>query len=192
MINLNSGKFGRSLILAVVIGFSSGMRSLSTPQTTEEITASCPDDLKNLTGLLLADLPDYANRVIQRTQNLNQKAGVDSYIISAGKADFVPLNLPRIQYDPIDSQSPEQLFFTVLERHYINKQVKEIETYHWLFLTPSESGWRMVMLFSRFGDAAKNNPPTPPLETSDGIIGRAVRLWLRDCRAGRIKSQLDS
>lgn len=165
------------------MGFSSGLRSPSSSQSTEPITASCPENLESLTALLLADLPDYGNRVIQRTQDLNQKAGVDSYIISAGKANFVPLNLPRIQYDPIDSQSPEQLFFSVLERHYLDGKVKEIETYHWLFLTPSESGWRMVMLFSRFGDEAQKNPPTPPLETSDGIIGQAVRLWLRDCRA---------
>lgn len=184
MIELNFSKLGRSLILAAIIWFGCGERS-HLSQTVAQETPNCPTDLETLTASLLKDLPNYANRVIQRTQDLNQAS--DNYIISAGKADFVPLNLPKIQYEPIDSQSPEQLFFTVLERHYRDRQVREIETYHWLFLTPTDSGWRMVMLFSRFGNEAKMRPPTPPRETSNGIIGQGVRLWLRDCRAGRIK-----
>ncbi|MGV2830493.1 hypothetical protein [Myxosarcina sp. GI1(2024)] len=187
MNNLNWGKSWHSLILALVIWFSSSERV----ESSSEITNNCPDEIDSLTGLLLADLPDYANRVIQRTQDLNKKAGVDNYIISAGKADFEPLNLPKIQYNPVDFQSPEQIFFTVLERQYRDREIREIQTYHWLFLAPSESGWRMVMLFSRFGDGTENNPPTPPLETSDGIIGQGIRLWLRDCRAGRISGGVE-
>ncbi len=43
-------------------------------------------------------------------------------------------------------------------------------------------------MFSRFGNSAANQPPTPPSETTDGIIGRGVQQWLRDCRAGTLRS----
>jgi hypothetical protein len=149
---------------------------------------SCPDDVKDLTALLLKDLPAYSNRVIQRTQDLNQRAGIENYIITASEGEFESLNLPRLHYDQIDNQDPEQIFFTLLERQYINRQIVDIETYHWLFLTKTDSGWRTVIMFSRFGDSAENQPPAPPRETTDGIIGRGVQLWLRDCRAGTIRS----
>ena len=144
----------------------------------------CPDNIRKLTILLLKDLPSYSNRVIQRTQDLHQAAGIENYIITASKAEFEPLKLPRLQYNPIDDEDPEQVFFTVLERQYIDNKIVEIQTYHWLFLTQTDSGWRTVMLFSRFGNSVKEKPPAPPRETTDGIIGRAVQLWLRDCRAG--------
>ncbi len=149
---------------------------------------SCPDDVKDLTALLLKDLPAYSNRVIQRTQDLNQQAGIKNYIITSGKGEFKPLSLPRLQYDQIDNQDPEQIFFTLLERQYINRKIVDIKTYHWLFLTKTDSGWRTVIMFSRFGDSAENQPPEPPRESTDGIIGRGVQLWLRDCRAGTIRS----
>ena len=151
--------------------------------TTEDFT--CPDDVKELTALLLEDLPAYSNRVIQRTQDLNQAAGIENYIITASEAEFEPLELPRLQYNPIDDRDPEQVFFTVFERQYIEGKIVEIQTYHWLFLTLTDSGWRTVMMFSRFGND-NDRPPTPPKETTNGILGRGVQLWLRDCRAGRI------
>ena len=149
---------------------------------------TCPDDIQELTPRLLQDLPSYSNRVIQRTQDLNQSAGIENYIITASKADFQPLDLPRLQYNQIDNQDPEQVFFTVLERQYIEGEIVEIQTYHWLFLANTDSGWRTVMLFSRFGNSRDNVPPAPPRETTNGIIGRGVQLWLRDCRAGTVRS----
>ncbi|MGF1540672.1 MAG: hypothetical protein ACFCU5_09515 [Pleurocapsa sp.] len=166
-------------------------------------TNTCPADLQNLTPLLLKDLPDYSNRVIQRTQKLHRDRNIYRYIITAGKAELEPLNLPQIQYNSGDSQPPKQVFFTVLEREYSNNQKTEIQTYHWLFLTPTANGWQLVTMFSRFGDSSEitrrsafrgllettptqNTPPTPPKETSNGIIGRGIQLWLRDCQAGRI------
>lgn len=143
---------------------------------------SCPNTLENLTVNLLRDLPSYANRVVQRTQKLNRQAGRQSYMLTAGRANFEPLNLPRLQYNPKESSSPEQIFFTVLERQYSFDRQIELQTYHWLFLTQTSNGWYMVTLFSRFGNAT-DNPPTPPQETSDGIIGQAIQTWLRDCRA---------
>lgn len=143
----------------------------------------CPNDIQTLTASLLEDLPSYSNRVIQRTQNLNQAAGTENYIITASRAELESLDLPRLQYSQIDNRDPEQVFFTVLERQYINNKIVEIETYHWLFLSQTDSGWRTVMMFSRFGNSDQANPPTPPRETTNGIIGRGVQLWLRDCRA---------
>ena len=149
-------------------------------------TFSCPEDLETLTSLLLQDLPAYGNRVIQRTQDINQAAGIENYLITASEAELEPLGLPRLQYDRIDDRDPEQVFFTVLERQYIDREIVEIETYHWLFLTQTDSGWRSVMLFSRFGNS-EENPPSPPRETTNGIIGQSVQLWLRDCRADAVR-----
>lgn len=163
-----------------------------SPSPTYQANSSqgdrCPDNVRKLTTLLLKDLPSYSNRVIQRTQDLNQAEGIENYIITASKAEFEPLKLPRLQYNPIDDEDPEQVFFTVLERQYIDNKIVDIQTYHWLFLTQTDSGWRTVMLFSRFGNSVKDKPPAPPKETTNGIIGRGVQLWLRDCRAGRIKA----
>jgi hypothetical protein len=147
---------------------------------------TCPNNLHKLTPLLLKDLPAYSNRIIQRTQNLNQAAGIKNYIVTASKAEFEPLNLPRLPYDQT-GQDPKQVFFTVLERQYIRDKIVEIQTYHWLFLTQTKSGWRTVMLFSRYGNAANNQPPAPPRESTNGIIGRGVQLWLRDCRANAVR-----
>ena len=164
----------------------------STPKNLTPKNFTCPNNLPELTALLLQDLPAYSNRVIQRTQNLNQAAGITNYIITANKAEFEPLTLPRLQYDQI-AQDPEQIFFTVLERQYIEGKIVEIQTYHWLFLTQTSNGWRTVMLFSRFGNSLQDiqdSPPAPPRETTNGIIGRGVQLWLRDCRANTIRSSL--
>jgi hypothetical protein len=160
-----------------------------SPANSTPKSFTCPNNLPKLTTLLLQDLPAYSNRVIQRTQNLNQAAGTENYIITANEAEFEPLTLPRLQYDPIDrDRDPKQVFFTVLERQYIEGKVVEIQTYHWLFLTQTPSGWRTVILFSRFGNTAENQPPAPPQETTNGIIGSAVQLWLRDCHAGAVRS----
>ena len=145
---------------------------------------SCPEDIETLTSLMLKDLADYGNRVIQRTQHSHRREGFDSYIIFAGKSEFEPLNLPQFQYNPFKESKTEQIFFTTSERQYIDN-TKQIETqnYHWLFLTPTSNGWHMVTMFSRFSPSAQKDLPTPPIESSKGIIGQAVSLWLRDCRA---------
>lgn len=160
---------------------------------TSQESFTCPHQLPKLTALLLRDLPAYSNRIIQRTQDLNQAAGNENYIITASQAEFEPLDLPRLSYDqpqyilgsPKSNHQPEQVFFTVLERQYIQGKIVDTQTYHWLFLTLTHSGWRTVMLFSRFGNS-QAGLATPPQETTNGIIGRGVELWLRDCRAGRV------
>lgn len=163
------------LIAAKTVNFSPSDRATSNDRF-------CPNSIEDLTVGLLKDLPDYANRVVQKTQKFNRQAGRQTYILTAGKANFEPLNLPQLQYNRVDLASPTQIFFTVLERQYNRDRYNQIQTYHWLFLTQTNSGWHLVSLFSRFGNAT-DNPPTPPQESSEGIIGQAVKTWLRDCRA---------
>ncbi|VEP14869.1 conserved hypothetical protein [Hyella patelloides LEGE 07179] len=165
--------------------FSSSNSSSDKPHSlpvSVETQRSCPSDLSELTNLLIQDLPNYSNRVIQRTQDSHQDAGIDNYIVAAGQPELEPLNLPQINYGSTMSETTEQIFFTTLERQYSNQQKIERETYHWLFVTLTESGWHLVTMYSRFGHATKNTLPTPPTESSNGIIGQAVSLWLRDCR----------
>ncbi len=174
------------LTVAISLGIGSDLATsqMSTINNLQQSTNSCPAEVEPLSSLLVKDLPDYANRVIQRTQALHRQAGVDSYVIAASKPELEPLDLPQIQYNPHSSNSPKQVFFTTLERRYLNNRKSETENYHWLFLTQTSSGWHMVTMFSRFGSSAREYPPTPPLETSNGIVGQAISLWLRDCRAG--------
>lgn len=149
--------------------------------------SSCPQGMTSLTERLLNDLPGYANRVIQRSRLPSRNQANSTYIISAGKPEFNPLTenisgdytpaFPKTNHEQV-----EQVFFTTLERQYGEKQVYSVQHYHWLFLTPTEQGWYLVTLYSRFGVLDPNHPPTPPQETSNGIIGKAIQLWLRDCR----------
>lgn len=157
------------------------------PQAISLQPSSCPADLKTLTNLLIKDLPGYANRVIQRVRKLDRPVYLSTYVIVAGRAEFKPLPLVSRQYNPILPDTSEQVFFTTLERRYSQNKVIEAQNYHWLFLTRSQDGWRLAMVYTQFGSPSKDEPPTPPQETSDGVIGQAVRLWLRDCRAGAIK-----
>ena len=149
--------------------------------------ASCPQRIQPLTESLLKDIPSYANRVIQRSQLPSRTQANSTYIILAGKPEFNPLT-ENLQGDYIpafpeaENSQVKQVFFTTLERHYSEKAVHSVKNYHWLFLTETQQGWRMVFLYSRFGLPDSNHPPTPPQETSHGIIGTAIQLWLRDCR----------
>ena len=150
--------------------------------------SACPADLKPLTDLLVQDLPSYANRVIQRAAILPESAEIDTYVIVAGQPEFEPLSLGPGQYSDskTEPEPPEQVFFTTLERQYLDNRVFITQNYHWLFLTQTDDGWRMALLYTRLGSPS-NTPPRPPLETSDSIIGQAVRLWLRDCQAGTLR-----
>lgn len=180
---------GISTILSVTLIYSPSVNSETTIRasnssspTSTETSKSCPTDLVSLTALLIREIPDYSNRVIQRTQDEHQQANIDTYVIAAGKPEIEPLNLPQIKYGEAKDDTPRQIFFTTLERQYTNNKIIERQTYHWLFVTLTDSGWYPVTMFSRFGNATKNTPPTPPQESSNGIIGQAVNLWLRDCR----------
>lgn len=146
-------------------------------------SSGCAHDLGSLSRSLVDNLPDYGNRIIQRTQTAHRSLDINNYIVVAGKPEQQDLGLPQFQYNQVTDKNIKQVFFTTLERQYQGKKVIERETYHWLFLTRVEDQWRMVTMFSRFGSTSSNNIPSPPQDSSQGIIGQAVKLWLRDCNA---------
>ena len=61
------------------------------------------------------------------------------------------------------------------------------ENYHWLFLTKTSEGWKLVTVYSQLAALNPDDVPLPPIETSQGTIGQAIRLWLRDCQAGALR-----
>lgn len=147
---------------------------------------SCPTDVETLTTLMLRDLPSYANRVSSSSNRITSPTG--TYVILAGKAEFAPLSLGPGEYTPDSANAPpQQVFFTTLERQYTARNVTELQEYHWLFLVQTNSGWRFVMMFSQTGSYPGGRPPTAPRDSSNGVIGRGVQIWLRDCRAGVIR-----
>ena len=152
---------------------------------------TCPADVETLTSQLIRDLPSYANRVIQRARRLNRTVDSFSYVLVAGNPEFAPLSLGPGQYSSAasvaDVEPPKQVFITTLERQYLGGKAIESQHYHWLFLTQTSSGWRLALMFSRIGSSSPGRSPTPPRESSKGIIGQAVTIWLRDCRAGAIR-----
>jgi len=153
---------------------------------------TCSVEVETLTSLLLKDLPSYANRVIQRARRSDSTVDNFSYVIVAGKPEFEPLPLKSFQSTTVpnatDSEALQQIFLTTLERKYFKDKAVELQNYHWLFLTKSSDGWRLVMIFSRIGSVSEGKLPTPPRESTNGVIGQAVKTWLRDCRAGTIRA----
>ncbi|MBD2613265.1 hypothetical protein H6G94_18665 [Nostoc punctiforme FACHB-252] len=156
--------------------------------------SSCSEqNLETLTTQLLQDLPGYTNRVIQRARRRNRSADVYSYILVAGKPEFTPLPLNLEEYSkdaPESSMSGvEQVFFTTLGRQYIGKTAVELQEFHWLLLTKTKIGWRIVMMFSQTGSYSKKQPLSPPRDSSNGAIAQGVQAWLRDCQAGSVRNR---
>ncbi len=156
----------------------------------------CPSQLEALMPLLLRDLPSYANRVSQRAYSnqlratANPPAVIPGYILLAGRPEYQPLSLAAGEYRSVSESEVPQVFFTTLERQYFSDQAFELQHYHWLFLTPTESGnppgWRLVLMLSSLGDEQGDEPSSPPRDSSQGVIAQAIRLWLRDCKAGSV------
>lgn len=150
----------------------------------------CPTDLSALIPPLIRDLPTYANLVASRSQEaLIEQPIPPGSVLLAGNPEFEAINLaersPRPQ--PILDETVQQVFFTTLERQYLDLQAVMLQHYHWLFLVPDETGWRLVLLYSSVGSYPDDgSPPSPARESSHGVIGQAIQLWLRDCRAGAI------
>jgi hypothetical protein len=165
--------------------FLAGILSIPFVLPNQEFLVSqpfaCPNKLQPLVDKMLKDLPSYANRVIQRSGNSYSKSSFKFYILVAGAADYRPLPLKVQQYDDAQPDKlTQQVFFTTLERHYDRQTIKDSQNYHWLFLTFSQGEWKMVMLYTQIGS-------TPAQENSQGIVGQAISLWLRDCQAGALK-----
>jgi hypothetical protein len=184
---ISNGVFASQFPKELIAASPSSQSPVPVPRAVQPLRppATCPDQLELLTPLLLRDLPPYANRVSQVSRVLGRPAPSDLYVLRAGRAELEPLPLMASSGTP-SSGDVRQVFFTTRERQYKNNQVAVLENYHWLFLVPTEEGWRMVFLFSRFGNVPPLQPPTPPEDTTQGVIGEAVRLWLRDCATGNI------
>ncbi|WP_198807403.1 hypothetical protein [Leptolyngbya sp. BL0902] len=167
---------------------------------------ACPAEYETLVTTLLRDLPQYANLVAARSFRPPvvppTTDGQDSAtpptpspvgtMLIASQPDFEPIDLSDRAFGAgLDSESDiRQVFFTTLERQYLSNRVVSLQQFHWLFLVQAEGGWRSVLLYSSLGgDPARplaEQRLTPPQESSQGVVGQAVRLWLRDCRAGAV------
>ncbi|MEH2128550.1 hypothetical protein [Nostoc sp.] len=158
----------------------SGARSLCSEQNLETLTIQ-----------LLQKLPSYTNRATQRARRLSRSSQVYSYMLVAGRPEFIPLplNLEEYSADAFKSAASgvEQVFFTTLERQYISKKVVELQQFHWLLLTKTQSGWQLVMMFSQVGSHSEQQPLSPPRDSSNGTVAQGVKTWLRDCEAGSLR-----
>lgn len=141
------------------------------------------DNLPKLMDELMIALPNYVNRVTQRSRRLKRQVDVFSYLLVAGKPDLSPLPLnPGISnISEYDSTEVKQVFFTTLERKYINQRSIELQEFHRLFLTKTDTGWELVMMFSQTGSYPKTEPLAPPRDSSNSAIAQGLKLWLRDC-----------
>lgn len=164
----------------------------------------CPAAPEDLTAFMIRDLPNYTNRVLQRTVAVlpwteedeeRERDGVfvrqpyrPSHVLVAGQANLTPLDLNDYTYttDAEAGGSLTQVFFTTLSRQYAGLQFSEVQEYHWLFLTQATDGWRLAFMFSSVDDANTTRGALPPYESSRSSVGQATQLWLRDCRAGAL------
>lgn len=158
-------------------------------------TTTCPTDIETLTALIIRDIPNYTNRELQRSIAALPGNEVDSrapyrpsHVLIAGRPELEPLDLRDYAFttDPEAGGVLTQLFFTTLSRQYSGLRSNEVQEYHWLFLTQASDGWRLAFMFSTIDDAASIRAALPPRPSSEGTVGKAVQLWLRDCRAGSI------
>jgi hypothetical protein len=147
---------------------------------------TCPADVETLTTAMLKDLPSYVNRAYLRT--IGNKTGGMSYAIAATQPTFEPLPTLSSEYANPPDPNLHQVFFTMLERQYLGRQMAELQNYHWLFLSQTPDGWKIALMFSRFGSyPAGKSPVTAPQDSSQSLTAQAIRMWLRDCQAGAVR-----
>ncbi|GAX38197.1 hypothetical protein [Nodularia sp. NIES-3585] len=157
------------------------------------LSSTCSEQsLEKLTTQLLQDLPSYANRVTQRARRRSRSSDIYSYLLVAGKPEFQPLPINTGVHNADGQKSTatgvEQVFFTTLERQYIAGKIVESQQFHWLLLTKSNTGWRLVMMFTQIGAYPQQQQViSPPRDSSKGVIAQAVKTWLRDCQAGSVR-----
>lgn len=154
--------------------------------------SQCPVALPSLVPLLLRDLPSYSNRVSQRAYTNFRTTDIPGYVIVANHVEYEPLSLNLEQTSSSLEDQPVQVFFTTLERQYVSGKPVSLQHYHRLFLVETKDGWQLALMFSTLGNYPADQPPTPPQDTSQGVIAQAIRLWLRDCHAGSIAADSPS
>lgn len=170
---------------------------------------ACPANISDLVPLLLRDLPSYANRVSTRAQVLERSFNPRGVVIAAAQTaedaevsmsiaahslfstteERTPISLDQT----LDTHHLIPLFFTTLERQYVDDQAVRLQHYHWAFLSQTTKQevpqWHLALMFSRLGDYPTEQPVAPPRESRQGSIGQALQLWLRDCNAGSVAGQ---
>ena len=122
---------------------------------------TCPADFPSLSKALAKDLPDYLNRSYSRLK-------IKREIMAIGQPELEPLPLAP---DQSSDRLTQQIFLSVLERQ--TGKVETSQRAYWLFLVPTNNGWRLAMAFMRIGQA-------PPVDVSDAAIADATNKWLRD------------
>jgi hypothetical protein len=150
--------------------------------------SACPQKLADLAPKMLADLPSYTNRVVQRSIiNHTQNLLVRNYVIIASNPELEPLPLINRQFIPAFPDTSQQLFFTLLERQYATQRAIELQNHYWAFFDLTDQQWRLILLFSQSSSWDKNEPFGLTQESENSAIAQAINLWLRDCNAGAIK-----
>jgi hypothetical protein len=158
-----------------------------TATATSRLTTVCSaQSLENLTSQLLQDLPSYANRATQRARRRSRSSDIYSYMLVAGRPEFIPLPL-NVDESKSTTTEVKQVFFTTLERQYIAGKAVESQQFHWLLLTKSNTGWRFVMMFTQIGSYPQKQVVSPPRDSSNGVVAQAIKTWLRDCRADSVR-----
>jgi hypothetical protein len=165
--------------------------SLPLPFNRTKKVFSCPKELESLIDKLLVDLPGYANRVRARfaKRSLREslplsnptKSNDSVNIIVAGNPEFEPLPLSALSESVTIPENSRQVFITTLTRVYQNNQALEYQEYHWLFFSQNSQNWQLIKMYS-FRKNTSENKQTYPIESSEGFIAEAIRLWLRDCQ----------
>ncbi|MFM7791798.1 MAG: hypothetical protein ACKO90_28080, partial [Microcystis panniformis] len=97
---------------------------------------------------------------------IDQKLSTPVFVIIAGRPEFAPLPLSANQYSGQIADDTQQVFFTTLERQYGKNRSVTLQNYHWLFLTKTGEGWRLVTIYSQLAALEPAQVPLPPLETS--------------------------
>ncbi|WP_414541331.1 hypothetical protein [Nostoc sp. CCY0012] len=179
--SINNSVFAHTPVLATQKkNIKDGLSSVCSEQNSE-----------NLTTQLLRDLPSYANRVTQRARRRSRSSDIYSYMLVAGKPEFQPLPLNPGGYHSDHQKNAttevDQVFFTTLERQYIGGKAVESQQFHWLLLTKTQSGWRLIMMFTQMGAYPQQQVVSPPRDSSNGVVAQAVKTWLRDCQAGSVR-----
>ncbi|HIK57237.1 MAG TPA: hypothetical protein IGS37_18990 [Synechococcales cyanobacterium M55_K2018_004] len=161
---------------------------IQTPNSKLQTRIACPATLDAMIPLLLRDLPSYANRVYQRSRLRSPLDRANLYILIAGRPEFEPLPLSLVG-GPAGERGDrrvQQVFFTTRERRYETNQLAVFQNFHWAFFTQTPQGWQLAQMYSRFDQPSANRPPTPPIDSSEGVLAEGIRVWLRDCAAGQI------
>jgi hypothetical protein len=180
-----------SFCLVIVNSVENLAFSQNLSVSKDKVRSACTEqNIESLTTFLFRDLPSYTNRVTQRARRLSRSSEVYSYMLLAGRPEFTPLPLnPGIDTPEAAKSSAsgvDQVFFTTLERQYIGKKAVELQEFHWLLLTKTQNGWRLVMMFTQSDSSVPGQPVSPSRDSSNSATAQAIKIWLRDCQAGSV------